>query len=336
MIRIGYLVGTDRDRDIVIDPKANTDLTGANDANRLLELCDREIFKWSRFHLPPSYFRKSGGWDVSRVDILWNMVTDADENRQVLEVVQKFTDQHRLPIIDPAKEILKTRRHHISDRLAGIDNVTMPRTLLIRNPNLDRVIRQTNEADFRWPGILRYSGTHNGQYIGVVKSPNDMARIFGDRRNEYYLTEFVDIRRDDGLYRKTRFFFIGEDVVVRQHLVSDEWNIHGRTSRGLMVSRDDLLDEGRAMLEGQFEALNPITQVALHEIRRRIGLEYFGLDAYVDPDGKLVIFEANATMNFKPDFNNQATQYNRAAVAPAVAALTKLLYAKVESRVTNI
>ncbi len=178
MIRIGYLVGTDRDRDIVIDPKANTDLTGANDANRLLELCDRETFRWSRFHLPPSYFRKQGGWDVSKVDILWNMVTDADENRQVLEVVQKFTDQHRLPIIDPAKEILKTRRHQISERLAGIDNVVMPRTLLIRNPTLDRVIRQTNEVDFRWPGILRFSGTHKGQYNVDVKSPNEMAQIF--------------------------------------------------------------------------------------------------------------------------------------------------------------
>ena len=44
------------------------------------------------------------------------------------------------------------------------------------------------------------------------------------------------------------------------------------------------------MLEGQFEALKPVTQTALHEIRRRIGLEYFGLDAYVDPDGKVVVF----------------------------------------------
>ena len=124
-------------------------------------------------------------------------------------------------------------------------------------------------------------------------------------------------------------------MVVRQHIVAQTWSVHGASSRAYMASQPHLLEEGRAMLEGGFDALPEITRSALHAIRDRMNLDYFGLDACIDPAGRVVVFEANATMNFQPDFRNPATQSNRAAVAPAVAAVRKLLYAKLEARATK-
>ena len=36
----------------------------------------------------------------------------------------------------------------------------------------------------------------------------------------------------------------------------------------------------------------------MHEIRRKIPIDVFGIDFDVMPDGTVLIFEANATMNF--------------------------------------
>ncbi|WP_421932515.1 ATP-grasp domain-containing protein [Phenylobacterium sp.] len=334
--RIGFILGNDTDRAILFDQDGGILLMGNNDADRVFGLLEGEAFNWARLHFTPSYFRKARHWDVSKVDVLWNMVSDADQNPETLSVIEKFTRGLDIPIIDPAAAIKQTRRHHISARLAGLENVVMPKTLLLRNPSLERVKRQLEEADFRFPAIVRRTGSHNGEFLGLFESAEAIEGCYGDRRNEYYITEFVDVRAADGIYRKTRFFFVGEAIVLRQHILADVWNIHGNTSRRFMVNHPEMVEESRAALLGGFDAQPEITRTALRAIRDRIGLDYFGIDVCVQADGRLVVFEANATMNFNPFFRNPAMQHNRAAVAPMVAAVTELLHAKLAQRASRI
>lgn len=334
-IRVGFIVGNDADRVIQFNQDAFVPVQGNNDADRVLDLCGGGRFDWTRLHIAPSYFRKARRWDTSKIDVLWNMVSDHDQNPETLKVIDRFTSEVGIPLINPAQAVRQTRRHLIPGRLASLEGVRTPQTLLLRNPTLDRVRRQTEETGFQFPAILRRTGSHNGEVVGVFETAAAIEGVYGDRRHEYYLTEFVDVRRLDGLYRKSRFFFIGEDIVVRQHIIADTWKIHGSSSRSYMAKAPHLQEEARAMLTGGFEALPTVTRAALQAIRTRIGLEYSGLDAYIDPDGGVLVFEANATMNFQPDFRNPMTQYNRASVAPAVSAVSKLLYAKLGSRATK-
>jgi hypothetical protein len=115
---------------------------------------------------------------------------------------------------------------------------------------------------------------------------------------EYYLTSFVDYRSSDGLFRKIRFFFIGDRIIIRHQLVSDHWNVHGADRDRFMSHRPTLLDDERRLIEAGIEQLPPITRTALAGIRRAIGLDFFGLDCSLLADGRLILFEANATMNF--------------------------------------
>lgn len=333
-VRIGFVVGNDTDRAIEFDQAVNVALRGNNDADLVLKLAfDEAEFDWTRLHMTPSYFRKTKRWDTSKVDVLWNMVSDADQNPKTLDAIERFTADFDIPVIDPPRQVRQTRRHQIALRLAGIDNVHMPKTLLLRNPTLERVKRQVEEVGFRFPAILRRTGSHNGEFIGLFATPEQIQGVYGDRGRDYYMTEFVDFRWPDGLYRKTRFFIVGGEVVIRQHVVSSAWNIHGRTARE-MVNQPAHEAEGLALLTGGFPALPTITQTALSAISRSVGLDYFGIDANLDPQGRLVVFEANATMNFLPR-NGQMRQRSLASVAPMVASVRRLLLNKVAQRATK-
>ncbi|MDO8801742.1 RimK family alpha-L-glutamate ligase [Phenylobacterium sp.] len=325
-LRVGFIVGNDFDRTIQFDQEGVVPLLGNNDADKVLKLLPEGEFKSGRLHLGPSYFRKARRWKIGDVSVLWNMVSDADLHPRTLAVVEKFAAELRLPIIDPGRAILQTRRHQVALRLAGIDNVHMPKTLLLHNPTLDRVRRQVEAADFRFPAIVRRTGTHNGQMLGLAPSLEEIEDVYGDRTNDYYLTEFVDFRRADGGYRKTRFFFVGEDIVVRQHVVSENWNIHGRSGREMGDDSPQRL-EAKAMVEGGFAGLPDITRAALREIGARMGLDYFGLDASLDADGRILVFEANATMNFLPSAGHMRGR-SAAALEPMQNAVRKLILAK--------
>ena len=63
----------------------------------------------------------------------------------------------------------------------------------------------------------------------------------------------------------------------------------------------------------------------LAEVRERVDLDYFGIDFGIMPDGRLLLFEANATMNFFSLLPTDQFAYVRACVAPARAAFRELL-----------
>jgi len=325
--RIGVVCGADINREIVRNDQY-TNGVGNNDSMVVLKLLEPHL-ALSRMQLTPGYFRqKARRWTFDRCHLIWNVISDPDQNPKTVEVAEAVLRPLKQPIINPPKLLGRTTRVELPKRLAGVEGVRAPKVLLLRYPNAERVRRLVDEADFRFPAILRRTGTHNGEVVGVFDSVESLEAIFGDRTGEYYLIEFVDVRHNDGLYRKTRFFFVGDRVITRQHIVADDWLIHGRSSRGIMSEREDLLAEGRAMLIDGFEALPEPVQRAIHGIRERVGLDYAGLDCCIKQDGEVVVFECNATMGFRPVFSNPKTQHNRAALPRMLAAVRHLIETK--------
>ena len=325
--RIGVLCGCDRNRDLVLDPLSRTHGVGNNDGLFMLRLVEPRL-AISRLHITPKYFRQTRvRWNLNRADLIWNVISDIDQNPLTLDVARKMLETTKVPVINPPRLVSMTRRHDLPPRLAGLDGVHAPQCLLPKYPTRERVEKLLKEKDFRFPAILRRTGSHNGEVVGIIDSLDGLEPIFGDRKSEYYLIEFVDVRRGDGLYRKTRFFFVGDEIITRQHIVGDEWSVHGRSSRGA-ADDDPRFVESAAMLIDGFEALPAATRAAVHAIRERIGLDYCGLDCCLMEDGTVVVFECNATMNFNPRFRNARTQHNRAALPRMVSALSKLVVAK--------
>lgn len=328
-LKVGVLCGSDSLRLIHDDKEEPVVAAGNNDSWRFLSRLQPARFSWSRVHLTPNYFRQARRFDLRQDRVVWNVISDPDQNPRLLPVAERFLAEARVPVVNPPAQVLRTTRDQVAARLQGLPGVVAPKVLLLRHPTLERVRRQVDDAGFRFPAILRRTGTHNGSIVGVFERLEDIGQIFGDRRDEYFLIEFLDLRFPDGSFRKTRFFFIGDAVVPRHHVVSDSWNIHGRDARRFMTDKPELIEESAAVLHGGFAGLPAGFRESLKAIRPRVGLDYFGLDACMTWDGRLVVFEANATMSFH-FINHDAVHntHNRAAFGPATEAVRELLLAK--------
>jgi len=324
---IGVVCGGDDAPHVVWDWGSKTGGVGNNDSMMMLKYLLPGV-ELRRMHLAPSYLRQSRRHNFSGCDLIWNAISDEIQNAKTLAIAQKLIAGQKAPVVNPPALIPRTSRVEIAKRLTGIDGVIAPKVLVLRNPTRERVERQVRDAGFVFPAILRQTGTHNGQVMGIVNDLDGLSQVFGDRKNQYNLIEFVDVRHRDGFYRKTRFFFVGDQIITRQHIISDQWSVHGRSSRRILADYPELVEEGRDKLINGFSALPEPMRVAVDAIRQRIGLDYFGLDCCLRDSGDLVVFECNATMNFRPIFANPATQHNRAALPRMVAALQRLIAAK--------
>jgi len=94
--------------------------------------------------------------------------------------------------------------------------------------------------------------------------------------------------------RHLRFIFVDGQILPHHLAISGEWKVHHDSTD--MADSPWMQREEQAFLECPAAVFNPGHYEVLEEIRRRIGLEYFGIDCGLDRDGNLVVFEANASM----------------------------------------
>lgn len=294
-IRIGYLAGSDYQSGGIVAEDQRIRNEGSTDVYKLR---DRRLDNWTRLHIPRNYLRLHGQYDLRRFAMLVNLVTDPDQNPRLLDVLGKILRGYRGRILNRPEAVLRSTREGVARSLAGIDGLIVPR--IARFPGKIAVaIHAIDRAGLEFPAILRLAGSHMGRIVGMVDGPDALAALI-EPDQTYLLTSFVDSRRADGFYRKTRIFFFGERGVLRHHLASDEWSIHAADRERIMVQRPALLDEEAGIVGGGYDALPVPTRAILGAIRAKLGLDFFGIDLALLDDGRVLLFEANATMNFFP------------------------------------
>lgn len=225
-------------------------------------------------------------------------------------------------IVNPPHRVLRSTRDRVARACAALPHVVAPRTVRIdaARPHAARKL----VADFPFPAILRLAGTHTGKVLGLVDDADRALSLLIEGK-QHILTEFRDFRSGDGLYRKYRFVFIGGEIVMRHLLVSDSWNVHAADRRRFMRERPQLVGEERDAIEYGMNAFPHPVRAGLAAIRAAIGLDMFGVDCALSADG-VVLFEANATMNFFPLADDPQFAYLGKALARAQAAFDALLF----------
>ncbi len=265
-------------------------LPGNNDLDRLIG--DPSV---PLVQLTADILERSALPAVTSYRCLINQISDADSNRQILEHLDRLLSGFDGRIVNRPSDVLKTSRDEMAKLLAGTPGLRVPKVARLRNR--DDAQERIERAGLSFPIILRHAGTHGGQILGLFATIDDVRRaIPGD--DDLFATEHADFQSADGLYRKYRICVIGRSIMVRHMIVSDGWNIHGRDRRRLMLGRAELRDEERRLLERPLKALSPSVVETLRAVRKRIPLDYFGMDFGIAADGAVVLFEANATMDF--------------------------------------
>jgi hypothetical protein len=117
----------------------------------------------------------------------------------------------------------------------------------------------------------------------------------------------------------------GGRQVFRHLAITDGWIVHVTPGNDYMIDRPDLVEEEVRLMqrpEGDFaEKVHAIVAA----IGDRLGLDCFGVDFGFDPDGRMVLFEANAAMSFFPLVTHPRFEFRRALLAPAQEAFNAML-----------
>lgn len=256
--------------------------------------------------------------------VILNLITDPDQNPKVLENLAKLLRGYSGRVMNPPAEILRSTRDRVAKLLDGTPGLMAPKVVRVRNARPDLVVAAIERAGMRFPVIVRLAGTHTGIIVGRFDTIDEV-RAAISQPGEHIVTEFADFQSPDTFYRKYRAFFIGERIIARHMLVSDAWNVHASDRMRFMAERPELMAEERAMFERGDEAFPKAVMDTLQAVRARVPLDYFGMDFGIMPDGRIVLFEANATMNFFPFLPDPRFAYARSCLNPATEAFHAML-----------
>ena len=314
-----FVVGSDQaDRMAIKGDKFH--VAGSTDIYKLLGRQE----PYHRLRMTPNYFRQGRRPELEGYRCILNLITEAEQNDKVLENLRKLVRGLPAKVINRPEAVLRTTRDQVARRLSGIEGLHVPRAVRLRAGKPDIAMRAVEKAGMAYPIILREAGTHTGRIVGCFETTDDL-RVGLEGQGDRIATQFADFRSADGIYRKYRVFFIGPHIIFRHMLASDQWNVHAKDRKRFMANRLPLIEEEKAMFADPERAFSPEVLRILQAVRDRMALDFFGMDFGIMADGRVVLFEANATMNFFPFLPDPEFAYVQRCGPPAEAAFRELL-----------
>ncbi|HXC65460.1 MAG TPA: hypothetical protein VNZ67_13945, partial [bacterium] len=261
--------------------------------------------------------------------VVFNAIGDADHCGPGLKAAQALLARTRAPVVNPPQAVALTGRAANARRLGGLADVVAPLTEAFRRqelsgPGAPELLRSRG---FVFPLLLRALGFQAGKHFAKVEQPEGLGpAVAAMPGQDFAVIQFLDARGADGKLRKYRVMMIGHELLPLHAAISTQWKIHYFSAD--MAGNAEHRAEDEAFLSDMPAVLGPRAMAALGRIRETLGLDYCGVDFGLDADGKLLLFEANATMVILPVSGDEKWAYRRAPVQRALDALTRLLLSK--------
>jgi glutathione synthase/RimK-type ligase-like ATP-grasp enzyme len=181
--------------------------------------------------------------------------------------------------------------------LAGLDNVVVPPCMRIDDTPASSTALATRLAGegLAFPLLMRPLATHGGDGLTLQTSLDALWSAIATLGEPCYVTQYHDdFRSADGFYRKYRIVFVDGETFAYHLAISPDWIVHYVSAD--MTGHRWKIDEERRFLEDARGVLGELAMKAIAGIGRRLGLDYGGIDFALLPDGRVLVFEANATM----------------------------------------
>lgn len=259
--------------------------------------------------------------------VLLNGIGDADACAPALEAASRIVAASAAPVVNDPAAVLQTGRASLPGRLAGIPDVVVPAvTLLARaEAGADALIA----AGLRFPLLLRAPGYHGGRHFAYAGTARDVSGVLAGLPGErVFAIAFADTRSKDGWYRKYRVLFVGGRPYAAHLAIGADWKVH-YFSAGMERSAEHRAEEA-TFLADPAAALGARAWAAVRAAGAALGLDYGGLDFGCDARGRVVAFEANATMSVAPPPPGALFAYRRPAYERIVDAMRALLGERAE------
>jgi hypothetical protein len=297
---------------------ATTDL--GNTPDRYLLPADRytRIF-WFAEYASASQMRALPGFDV-----VFNGIGDADETGRTQANVARFLATCRRPVFNPPDKVARTFRHLAPALFAGIDGLVVPRAARLAADTLAELglAAAARDAGVNAPLIARPVGSHGGEGVQLATAASIGGVQIAPGR-DHYVTAFHDARGGDGLYRKYRMIFVDRRPYPYHLAIGPQWMVHYETSG--TAQHPERLDEERRFLDDPEAALGERAMDAICAVGERIDLDFAGIDFSLLPDGRALLFEANATMLVHPEDPDGALAHKNPHIETILAAFRAML-----------
>jgi hypothetical protein len=147
--------------------------------------------------------------------------------------------------------------------------------------------------DIMFPCLIRPAGSHAGH--GLYKAANRDALagyLLTTLVDNFTVSAFVDYADADGMFRKSRVAFIDRKPFLCHMAISRHWMVH-YLNAGMDRSPEKRVEEGFAMrtFDHGFAKRHAAAFDAVHD---RLGFDFYSIDCAETPDGRLLVFEADA------------------------------------------
>lgn len=273
--------------------------------------------------LPPGaatriwWFADYGPARLPRCDVVLNGMGDADMDGAAAPHVAAFLAGWRGRVLNPPDAVARTRRDRLPGALAGIAGLVVPPA---HRAELPPASLAGLCAEAGYPCLLRPAGRHGGQGLRRLDSP--AAALPETAPGAWYATPYVETRAADGFWRKYRLIFV-DGVAYPYHLaISPHWMVHYATAD--MPGHAWKLAEEMRFLE-DWRGAAGAAAAALAALPAATGLDYFGVDFTLLPDGRALIFEANATMLVHPEEAAGPLAHKNPAIGAILAAVRAMI-----------
>jgi tetratricopeptide (TPR) repeat protein len=241
----------------------------------------------------------------------------ADAAAAATQRAAELLDGSSSPSINDPACLQRTARESLARTLAGIDGVFAVDARVATREELESI---------ELPSLVRPIDTHAGEGLALLGTAKDLERhLVRFPAERYAVSPFIEYRSGDGFYRKLRVIFV-DGVAYPYHLaIAPQWMVHYQSSP--MREMPALREEERRFLEAPARTV-PSWERVMPRIARAIGLDYFGIDATLLSDGRLLIFEADAAMLVHDEDPRDVFAYKR----PFVARIREALHTAIASR----
>jgi tetratricopeptide (TPR) repeat protein len=250
-------------------------------------------------------------------DLVFNAMGDADLTGDTSGPVKRFLQVCAKPLLNHPDKVAQTARHKLPALLEGIDHLFIPviwrfadnqswdETVLDKMPLLTRPVHTQGGI-----GMELWNDTALVQYRATQSGP-------------LYVSCFIDYRSSDSWYRKYRMIFIDRKPYPYHLAISQHWMVHYHTAD--MESTPWKLAEEQRFMQDPEAVLGATGMRAIEAIGARMDLDYAGIDFSILPDGRILVFEANATMLVHPEAASSVLEHKNIYIRRILDAFAALL-----------
>lgn len=263
-------------------------------------------------------------------DVLFVAIGEMDNHLPLLSAWEKRLVTWPKPVLNRPHDIVKVARDSAARLLGHLPGIQMPPTYRVHGQQLRGFVdAQTGTSalpeDLRFPLIVRPIDSHAGQQLHRLDDASSLWAMLatGEQNNEFFVSNYIDYRNTDGLFRKYRLVLIEGRPFPCHLAISSHWMIH-YLNAGMAESAEKRAEEAHFMMN--FSAFTARHAQALQAIQHTLGLDYLGIDCAETTNGDLLIFEVDPAMVVHAMDPVEVFPYKQAPMRQLFTAFREMLF----------